>query len=68
MRSLQSLRLTHCTLASASGLVFVSFLASLHTLEFGLRVSSADTWLEQGLDPWLSHLCKLQQVRGADRM
>jgi hypothetical protein len=62
MRSLQSLRLTHCTLASASGLAYVAFLSDLHTLEFGLRVPSAEAWIQQGLEPWLTHLCKLKQV------
>lgn len=63
MRSLQALRLTHCTLASSSGLAYVAFLSQLTSLECGLRVPSAEAWGQQGLDPWLVHLCKLKQVR-----
>lgn len=63
MRSLQALRLTHCTLASSSGLAYVAFLSHLHTLECGLRAASGEAWLAQGLEPWLAHLCKLKQVQ-----
>ncbi len=62
MRSLQSLRLTHCTLASSAGLAYVAFLSDLHTLECGLKLPSAEAWSQQGLQPWLPHLCKLKQV------